>query len=291
MSYFVLQKSDDVNFMILRIKEKLISKTIFFKNVDDAKEYPIVQQLFYLPFVKSVELSENVLRVERFPIVEWVDVQDEVCQQLENYMKLGGLIKKKVGQNVITVYAESTPNPSVMKFVANKKLVSHDMEFFKNGNLKEAPLAERLFNYDFINEIYISENFVSITIDKAKNWQDVVQEIRNYLRNYLIQNNPIVTNEYSKFNVFKDDLAEEKLSTIEREIVKILNEYVKPAVAGDGGNIVFKSFDEKEKRLDVVLQGACSGCPSSTNTLKNGIETMMKEMLPGKVEKVNAING
>lgn len=291
MSYFVLQKSDDVNFMILRIKEKLISKTIFFKNVDDAKEYPIVQQLFYLPFVKSVELSENLLRVERFPIVEWVDVQDEVCQQLENYMKLGGLIKKKVGQNVITVYAESTPNPSVMKFVANKKLVSHDMEFFKNGNLKEAPLAERLFNYVFINEIYISENFVSITIDKAKNWQDVVQEIRNYIRNYLIQNNPIVTNEYSKFNIFKDDLKEEKLSAIEKEIIKILNEYVKPAVAGDGGNIVFKSFDEKEKRLDVVLQGACSGCPSSTNTLKNGIETMMKEMLPGKVEKVNAING
>ena len=103
MSYFILQKSDDVNFMILRIKEKLISKTIFFKNVDEAKEYPIVQQLFYLPFVKSVELSENVLRVERFPIVEWVDVQDEVCQQLENYMKLGGLIKKKVEQNVITV--------------------------------------------------------------------------------------------------------------------------------------------------------------------------------------------
>ena len=162
MSYFVLQKSDDVNLMILRIKEKLISKTIFFKNVDDAKEYPIVQQLFYLPFVKSVELSENVLRVERFPIVEWVDVQDEVCQQLENYMKLGGLIKKKVGQNVITVYAESTPNPSVMKFVANKKLVSHDMEFFKNDNLKEAPLAERLFNYDFINEIYISENFFEL---------------------------------------------------------------------------------------------------------------------------------
>ena len=70
-----------------------------------------------------------------------------------------------------------------------------------------------------------------------------------------------------------------------------MNEYVKPAVAGDGGNIVFKSFYEKEKRLDVVLQGACSGCPSSTNTLKNGIETMMKEMLPGKVENVNAING
>ena len=291
MSYFVLQKSDDVNFMILRIKEKLISKAIFFKNVDEAKEYPIVQQLFYLPFVKSVELSENVLRVERFPIVEWLDVQDEVCQQLENYMKLGGLIKKKVGQNVITVYAESTPNPSVMKFVANKKLVSHDTEFFKNDDLKEAPLAKGLFNYDFINEIYISENFVSLTIDKAKNWQDVVQEIRIYIRNFLIQNNLIVTNEYSEFNVFKDDLAEEKLSTIEREIVKILNEYVKPAVAGDGGNIVFKSFDKKEKRLDVVLQGACSGCPSSTHTLKNGIETMMKEMLPGKVEKVNAING
>ena len=291
MSYFVLQKSDDIDFMVLKLKERLISKTIFFKNVDDAKEYPIVQQLFYLPFVKSVELSENILRVERFAIVEWVDVQDEVCQQLENYMKLGGLIKKRVGQNVITVYAESTPNPSVMKFVANKKLVGHDMEFFKNDDTKEAPLAKGLFNYDFINEIYISENFVSITIDKAKNWQDVVQEIRNYIRNYLIQNNPIVTNEYSKFNIFKDDLKEEKLSEIEREIVKILNEYVKPAVAGDGGNIVFKSFDKKEKRLDVVLQGACSGCPSSANTLKNGIETMMKEMLPGKVEKVNAING
>lgn len=85
--------------------------------------------------------------------------------------------------------------------------------------------------------------------------------------------------------------AEVNYSPTEQEIVRILDEYIKPAVASDGGNIVFQSFDEEAKAVHVVLQGACSGCPSSTFTLKNGIETMMREMLPGKVEQVVAING
>ena len=83
----------------------------------------------------------------------------------------------------------------------------------------------------------------------------------------------------------------EALDDISKEIVNILEEYVKPAVASDGGNIQFISYDSQEKNVSVMLQGACSGCPSSTYTLKSGIENMLKEMLPGKVETVEAING
>ena len=113
------------------------------------------------------------------------------------------------------------------------------------------------------------------------------------LRTYITKRKRLsIQTGYSDAGRFIGQIAANiEIEQLQLKIVKILNEYVKPAVAGDGGNIVFKSFDKKEKRLDVVLQGACSGCPSSTHTLKNGIETMMKEMLPGKVEKVNAING
>lgn len=269
-----------------------------FNNIDEAKSSPIAQQLFYLPFVKKVYISGNFIAVERYNIVQWKDVQDEVAEQIEAYLNDGGIViedtaeaQKKVP---VTVYAESTPNPSVMKFVANKKLVTALYEFTSIEDAKYSPLATELFHFPFVKSVFIDENYVSITKYDITEWQEITVEIREYIKKYIETDKDIVSPEAAetlqKTSVQKDSNFE-ALDDTSKEIVNILEEYVKPAVASDGGNIQFISYDSNDKNVSVLLQGACSGCPSSTYTLKSGIENMLKEMLPGKVETVEAING
>jgi Fe-S cluster biogenesis protein NfuA len=199
--------------------------------------------------------------------------------------------KKKVP---VTVYAENTPNPSAMKFVANKKIVTATFEFTSLEDSKHSPFASELFQFPFVKNVFFDENFVSITKDASVNWDDVTLELREFIRNYIEDSKTIVTEDASailqKTNQQQDQHFE-ALDDTSKEIVNILEEYVKPAVASDGGNIQFKSYDENTKTVNVILQGACSGCPSSTYTLKSGIENMLREMLPGKVSYVEAING
>ena len=125
-------------------------------------------------------------------------------------------------------------------------------------------------------------------------WQDITIEIREFIKNYIEQGKEIVfanAAETLKKSSQQLDSHFEALDDTSKEIINILEEYVKPAVASDGGNIQFISYDSDTKNVSVMLQGACSGCPSSTYTLKSGIENMLKEMLPGKIEMVEAING
>ncbi|MEC3905780.1 NifU family protein [Tamlana sp. 2201CG12-4] len=268
-----------------------------FNNIDDAKASPLAQQLFYLPFVKKVYISSNFVAVERYNIVEWTDVQDEVAQQIEAYLNDGGIVvedtaaPKKVP---VTVYAESTPNPAVMKFVANKKIVTALFEFTSIDEAKLSPLATELFHFPFVKRIFLDQNYVSITKYDMAEWQDITIELREFIRSYIESGKEIVSSNASetlqKSTEQLDDQFE-NLDETSKAIVNILEEYVKPAVASDGGNIQFISYDENTKNVSVMLQGACSGCPSSTYTLKSGIENMLKEMLPGKVEMVEAING
>ena len=117
-----------------------------------------------------------------------------------------------------------------------------------------------------------------------KNWDEISLELRNFIKSYL-ENNKIITSN-TKIEVNQTDL-----DVTSKQIVSILDEYIRPAVASDGGNILFDSYDPQKKLVKVILQGACSGCPSSTITLKNGIENMLKEMLSEKVNSVEAING
>ena len=263
-------------------------KSQFYKNVDDAKGAPLIQQLFFLPFVKSVLLEEKCLIVERFNILEWEEVADEVCQQLESYLNNGGSIIEKIPT---TVYAESTPNPSVMKFVANKSLVSKSFEFKNIDEAKTSPLAKKLFHFPFIKEIFINSNYISITKYEINSWDEVVMEIREFVRSFLEEGNIVIEESIEVNKDFKNTSGFENLNELEKQIISILKEYIQPAVASDGGNIEFDSYDSNEKSVRVILQGACSGCPSSTLTLKNGIETMLKEMMPGKIENVVALNG
>lgn len=290
MSRFRILPSDNPDLLVFATETPLVDRAYAFNNVAEAAEVPLAQQLFYLPFVKAVTLSSTQLSLERFPIVEWDDVQDEVHDQLEKYLADGGTVLKEKKTAPASVYAESTPNPAVMKFVANKKLVPASVEFTSIDTTKDAPLAQALFHFPFVKEVYMDENFVSVTKYEITSWDEVVQEVRNFIREYMAADKPILAVGFVPVNETPEQ-AQTNFTQTEQEIVRILDEYIKPAVASDGGNIVFQSFNESEKAVHVVLQGACSGCPSSTFTLKNGIETMMREMLPDKVEQVVAING
>lgn len=140
----------------------------------------------------------------------------------------------------------------------------------------------------------MSENYISVSKYDLVEWQEITLEIREFIRKYIEEGKTILHDEILQENTKQENTSEVEaveLDDTSKEIVKILDEFIKPAVASDGGNIAFKSYDENTKKVQVLLQGACSGCPSSTFTLKNGIETMLKEMLHGKVETVEALNG
>ncbi len=270
-----------------------VSKT--FINIDQAADAPLVKQLFFLPFIKKVALENSSLIVERFEILEWEEVIQEVAEQIEKYLNEGGAILnevRKVEKVPVTVYAESTPNPSAMKFVANKKITNKTLSFENTNSAQDAPLVKELFKFPFVKEVFIDENYISISKNDTTQWEEVVMEIRGFIKSYLEEDKTILGPSFDSNRQRKKNAnLDQPLNDTEQEIVKILEEYVKPAVASDGGNIIFDSYQDADKRVKVVLQGACSGCPSSTFTLKNGIENILKEMLPGKVELVEAVNG
>jgi len=268
-----------------------------FNNIDDAKDSAIAQQLFYLPFVKKIYISGNFIAIERYDIVDWADVQEEVREQIESYLNDGdpvisaGVSDQKVP---VTVYAESTPNPAVIKFVANKNLVPAMFEFTSIDDTKSSPFAAKLFHFPFVKQVFIDKNYVSITKFDIADWNDITMELREFIKIYIENGSPIITSDAPELTKQTEQAKEahfENLDDISKEIINILEEYVKPAVASDGGNIQFESYDAETKNVKVILQGACSGCPSSTFTLKNGIENMLKEMLKDKIESVEAING
>jgi len=269
-----------------------------FNNIDEAKNSPLAQELFYLPFVKKVFITANFIAIQRFDILEWLDVQEEVKEQIEVYLKGGNVVvneQKTSKKEAIEVYAEVTPNPAVMKFGTNKALTQTDVEF---KNIDEAsassPLAQAIFNFPFVQQVFISDNYISVTKYDMVEWNDVYGEVRTFIREYLADGK-IIIKELPKEETIatENNVAAPKvvLEGISAQIVDILDEYIKPAVASDGGNIAFRSYDEVNKVVSVVLQGACSGCPSSTATLKNGIENLLKEMLPNMINEVVAING
>lgn len=270
-----------------------------FRNIEEAARSPLAQQLFHLPFIKTVYIAQNFVAIEKYNIVHWKDVQEEVAEQLREYLNTGGIIITPSSEDTsnkkvpATVYAESTPNPGVMKFVSNKKLVLQSIEFKTNADTQHAPMARALFQFPFVSEVFIDENYISINKSESVDWNDITMELREFIRTYLEEGKEVLTEEASiqTPEPEKSIASPIQLDTISQEIVAILEEYVKPAVASDGGNILFESYDSDQKVVKVILQGACSGCPSSTITLKNGIESMLKEMLEGKVDRVEAING
>lgn len=268
-----------------------------FKNIDEAKSSPLAQQLFYLPFVKTVYISGNFVAIERFSIVEWDDVKEAVAEQIENFVNNGGVIinldENKPKKQPITVYGETTPNPSALKFVVSRMLTKNAVEYKNIDQTASSPLAKELFKFPYVKEIFIDENYISVTKYDLNSWDEITLELRTFIKQY-IENGGIVLDDSVVVNAEKQEQIKneefEKLDVTSQQIINILEEYVKPAVAADGGNIAFESYDEESKTVKVILQGACSGCPSSTFTLKSGIENMLKSMLNDDRIQVEAIN-
>jgi NFU1 iron-sulfur cluster scaffold homolog, mitochondrial len=206
-----------------------------------------------------------------------------------------------------SVYAEMTPNPAVMKFVADRALIPGGLQV-EYRSKKEAtgssPLAEELFNFPFVTNVFVSGTFVSVTKDDSLGWEMIMMQLREYIREWLMENPEAVT-EVSESLINRMDApaataedagnAEEFISTeaiepseLDDEIRFLLDEYVRPAVEQDGGAIDFTAF--KDGKVYVKMRGACSGCPSSMQTLKGGIESLLTSKLP-EVKEVVALAG
>ena len=268
-----------------------------FKNIDETKNSPLAQQLFYLPFVKTVYISGNFIAIEKFSIYEWEDVKDAVAEQIETFISNGGVIvtpsDNKTQKQPISVYGETTPNPAALKFVVSRMLTKSPVEFKNIDDTAASPLARELFKFPYVKEIFIDENYISVTKYEVNSWDEITLEVRTFIKQY-IENGGIVLDESSIVAKAEQEKIKTKefdtLDITSQQIINILEEYVKPAVQADGGNIAFESYDETDKIVKVILQGACSGCPSSTFTLKSGIENMLKSMLNDEDIKVEAIN-
>ncbi len=192
----------------------------------------------------------------------------------------------------VTVYSEMTPNPSTMKFVANKHLLlPGDSVEFKS--LKEAkgysPIAEALFNFPFVAGVFITSNFVTVVKTDNVPWDFITMELREFVRNWLVEGKEVLlkmpNKETEELETSESkSLKRYKKSAFDSQINELLEKYVKPAVENDGGAIEFLGFEDGV--VTVLLKGACAGCPSSTATLKGGVENLLKQHVPAVKEVV-----
>jgi len=184
----------------------------------------------------------------------------------------------------VSIYTEMTPNPETMKFVANKLLYpGKSIDFPDEASATPSPLAKELFAFPFIRSVFIASNFVTLTKTPETNWDDVIPSVRDFLKQYLEEGKMVVNEELVVTKVANNLVSDSDTDVVVR-IKELLENYVKPAVEMDGGAISFRGFDEGTVTL--MLQGSCSGCPSSMITLKSGIEAMMKRMIPEVKEVV-----
>jgi len=193
------------------------------------------------------------------------------------------------------IYAEMTPNPTVMKFCSNRLLVPNGKTYEIDATQRigsVSPLAEQLFQFPFINSVFIAENVVSITINPSVDWNDITMELRQFITDYLNAGGEVIkpssgNSKDATTQKQTPNTENQPINKDEQKIIDLLNEYVRPAVQQDGGAIDFHSFENGI--VKVILKGSCSGCPSSVITLKNGIEQLLKNMMP-KVKGVEAID-
>jgi Fe-S cluster biogenesis protein NfuA len=298
MSKLTIKETQNPSILKFEFEDFITQNESFeFKNIDETKNSPLAQQLFYLPFVKTVYISGNFIAIEKFSIVEWEDVKDAVADQIEAFVANGGVIivpsESKTKIQPITVYGETTPNPSALKFVVNKMLTKTTVEFKNIDEAAASPLAQELFKFPYVKEIFIDENYISVTKYAVSEWQEITLELRTFIKQFIENGGTVLDESLIVAHKELENTKTENFDNLDitsQQIINILEEYVKPAVQADGGNIAFESYDEATKTAKVILQGACSGCPSSTFTLKSGIENMLKSMLNDDAITVEAVN-
>ena len=183
------------------------------------------------------------------------------------------------------IYAESTPNPDVMKFVSNKILAEESKECLNKQDSEDWPLLHNIFQFPFVKEVFISSNYISIKKNSSIDWLDISNQVRIFIQEQLNTGVKICVSNIIKTDLKKSPIIKSKFALGVEDIIQT---HIRPNIQMDGGDIELVSC--KDGIIKVFLKGACSGCPSSQMTLKNGIEVLLKEKFPGKIKEVIAIN-
>ncbi|WP_407927131.1 MULTISPECIES: NifU family protein [Algoriella] len=265
-----------------------------FDKDSTASESPLAQVLLTIPFINKIFITANFVAIEKIDSIDWADVVDDLKEIINDHLEEDAILAP-MKKAPISIYAEMTPNPAAMKFVSTTMLAPEIIEIKSKDKAAGVPLAVAIYKeYPFIEEIFIVDNYISLTKNDSEDWSLWAMDVRSFITHYIQAGGPI----FEEFYEFTTEVPEhvtikpqEEFSSVEQQIKAILDEYVQPAVANDGGNIELIEFDEETRTAKMLLQGACSGCPSSTATLKNGIEGILKQMLPDVVDNVEAVNG
>jgi len=293
MRPIIIEPTENPKVMKFVADYNLIPGSLELDRASDFTDIPLARELFKYPFVERIFITANFIAVAKQDGVDWENVAEPLQHIIEDELDKNPRIYQQKNSEEYLIYAEMTPNPMVMKFVSSKPLLDGFIEVKSPAEAAEVPLAQAIFNeFDFAKEVFISDNFVAVTKNVSVEWHEVMVTVRDFVANYL-QNG----GEVSKTAAQKHEspaaatVAKREYTETEQKISEILDEYVAPAVAGDGGKISLMEYDAETKTAKMLLQGACSGCPSSTATLKGGIENLLKQFVPELVEKVEAVNG
>jgi NFU1 iron-sulfur cluster scaffold homolog, mitochondrial len=292
MKQLIIEPTSNERVMKFIADYNLVEGSIELTRESDYSNLPLAQELFNFPFVNKVFVTANFVAVAKEDTVSWEDVVHNIKNTIEDSLLAHPSMFLQQKRVPLSLYAEMTPNPAVMKFVSNTGIVDGFVEVKSRETADDVPLAKAIFDYfDFATEVFISDNFVSVTKNTSVEWHEVMVEMRAFIVEYIQKGGPINNRNISKHEAPAFEVINRDYTEIEEKINQILQEYVAPAVENDGGKISLMEYIEETKTAQMLLQGACSGCPSSSATLKNGIENILKQFLPDVVEHVEAVNG
>lgn len=271
---------------------QLIPGAVELDRTSDISEIPMAQELFNFPFVEKIFITSNFVAVAKQETVNWEDVQVSLKNVIEDELLAHPRIYVQKTKQVFPIYSEMTPNPSVMKFVSDRRILDGFLEVKKGEDTSQIPIAQAIFHeFEFTTEVFINENFIAVTKNDNVQWHEVMNSVRSYIAEYLQDGKTVALIPGNQHENPVEQIMNREYTDDEQKISAILEEYVAPAVEGDGGKISLMEYVPETKTARMLLQGACSGCPSSTATLKGGIENLLKQFLPDMVEHVEAVNG
>ena len=292
MRQIIIEPTENPKVMKFVTDYNLIPGSLELDRESDISEIPLAQELFNYPFVNRIFITANFIAVAKEDSVEWEHVTESLKNIIEDELLANPRIYLQKKKEHFQVYSEMTPNPAVMKFISNKMLMDGFIEVKSREEAAEVPLAAELYQaFDFVKEVYVSDNFVAVTRDGQFEWHEIMNQVRSFIAEFLQAGKAISTTEPHKHENPMLKIINREYTSDEQKISDILNEYVAPAVENDGGKISLIEYDQENKTARMLLQGACSGCPSSTATLKNGIQNILKQFVPELVENVEAVNG
>lgn len=292
MKQIIIEPTQNPKVMKFVADYNLIPGSLELDRTSDISELPLAQELFNYPFIERIFITANFIAIAKQDTVQWEHVVESLKNIIEDQLLANPRIYLQKNKEVYQVFSEMTPNPAVMKFVSSKVLMDGFVEVKNSSEAGEVPLAKGIFKeFDFVKEVFISENFVAVTKNVSVEWHEVMVTVQTFISGYLKKGNKISNLKPQKHASPVEHLTNREYTAAEQQISDILMEYVAPAVEGDGGKISLMEYDPETKTAKMLLQGACSGCPSSTATLKGGIENVLKQFVPELVQKVEAVNG